>query len=196
MSILSDAWRRARGEEDAVTRALGAPPSQPGARRAHWLPWFISCLLLIVVVGLGVYLWRIHRLRTSTQQPAVTAAAHAALPSTVKTARADVKSSAGLPASHAAAATHPLMNAGAASVSTAPTAAASETAPDAVRAQLPALTVTVHVWNPHPASRFIVANGRMYHEGDQISPGLSLVSITQDGEIVKFKGYLITLGNH
>lgn len=205
MSILSDAWRRARGEEDAVTRALGAPPPQPGARRAHWLPWFISCLLLIVVVGLSVYLWRIHRLTAPAAQSVRTAAAGAPAQATVAVTQVGIKSSAGLQANHAAAATHSPMHTSAASVPTEPAStaatltthtAAPGTAPEAVRAQMPPLQVTVHVWNPHPASRFIVANGQMYHEGDEISPGLSLVSITQDGEIVKFRGYLITLGNH
>lgn len=207
MSILSDAWRRARGEEDAVTRALGAPPPHPGAHRARWLPWIISCLLLIVVVGLSVYLWRIHRLTSSTAQQARTAAAKAPVKPTAGVAREGMKASAGSQARHAPAAATPTpTNRGAASVPMAPAAttiarntdaaASGESAPDAVRAQLPSLEVTIHVWNPHPASRFIVANGRMYHEGDEISPGLSLVSITPDGEIVKFRGYLITLGNH
>ena len=205
MSILSDAWRRARGDEDAVTRALGAPPPQPGARRAHWLPWFITCLLLIVVVGLSVYLWRIHRLTSSAVHPARTAAARAPVQTTVAATQAGIEPSVGLQASHATVATPMPMHTSPASVSTAPTStatnrstgtAASGTASEAIRAQLPPLEVTVHVWNPHPASRFIVANGRMYHEGDEISPGLSLVSITQDGEIVKFRGYLITLGTH
>ncbi len=202
MSILSDAWRRARGEEDSVTRALGAPPPQPGARRAHWLPWFISCLLLIVVVGLSVYLWRTHQLASSSMQAARTEAAKAPVKPTVAAVQAGIKSPAGSQASHAVAAIHTRMSANAASVPVAPAVtrtadtAAPGTAPEAVRAQLPSLEVTIHVWNPHPASRFIMASGRIYHEGDQISPGLSLVSITPDGEIVKFRGYLITLGNH
>ena len=201
MSILSDAWRRARGEEDAVGRALGAPPPQPGSRRAHWLPWVISCLLLIAVVGLSVYLWRIHLLTASSTQSPRTAAARAPVQATAS----GIKSSDGLHATHAIAATHTAMHSIVASTPTEPSsteatrvaaAAPSGTAPDAVRAQLPPLDVTVHVWNPRPNARFIVANGRMYHEGDELAPGLSLVSITQDGEIVKFQGYLITLGNH
>lgn len=207
MSILSDAWRRARGEDDAVTRALGAPPPQPGGRRVHWLPWLLCCLLLIVVVGLSVYLWRTHRLARASVQSGTTAAVKAPVQPSAASGGTGTELPGGSRASHAAStAAHASVNTGPVSVRAAPEAATvaravgaatvPETAPESVRAQLPALAVTVHVWNPHPASRFIVVNGQIYHEGDELMQGLRLVSITQDGEIVNFRGYLITLNGH
>ena len=208
MSILSDAWRRARGEDDAVARALGAPPPQQGGRRVHWLPWLLCCLLLIVVVGLSVYLWRTHRLTGASVQSASTATLKAPVRPTAAAGQAGTRLTDGAQASpaastvaHAPVNTSPVSGKAAAprtaSVARATgAAAASGTAPESVRAQLPELTVTVHVWNPQPASRFIVVNGHIYHEGDELPQGLRLVSITQDGEIVNFEGYLITLNGH
>ena len=72
----------------------------------------------------------------------------------------------------------------------------ADAVPDAVRAQLPALPVTVHVWNPRPAARFIMVNGHVYHEGDALPEGVRLVSITPNGVVVNFKGYLITVNGH
>lgn len=207
MSILSDAWRRARGEEDAVTRALGAPPAQPGARRGHWLPWLLCCLLLAVVVGLGVYLWRSNLLTHAHPQQVPGVAAGKPAGAEAGAAQAGIGSAGGSSAGHAAttAVRTPVKASIAVVRAKAPAtpaahagnvAAAPGTAPEAVRAQLPPLAVTVHVWNPRPASRFIVVGGRIYHEGDELSPGLRLVSITQEGEIVNFRGYLITLNGH
>jgi general secretion pathway protein B len=65
--------------------------------------------------------------------------------------------------------------------------------PDAVRAALPPLVVAVHVWNPQPSARFIIVGGHVYHEGDRLAPRLRLVTITQSGLVVDFRGYLITL---
>ena len=194
MSILSDAWRRARGEEDAVTRALGAPPAQSPARRGHWLPWLLCCLLLVVVVGMGVYLWRSHWL--SRSRPQTVPGAVAAKPAGAGVARVKSKTPAAAAASHVVAARTPAKAGASAARSTAALASPATSAPDAVRAQLPQLTVTVHVWNPRPAARFVIVNGRIYHEGDELQPGLRLVSITPEGEIIEFRGYRITLDGH
>lgn len=213
MSILSDAWRRARGEDEAVMRALGAPSQGPDSGRIHWLPWLLCGLLLMVVVGLSVYLWRIHGLAPSGSPSGGAVTATPVQPAASSRQAAETRSSGGAKVSRrrAAAAIQPPADASRASAAeeAAPTKAktgkaagksaalaVSETVPEAVRAQLPALPVTVHVWNPRPAARFIVVNGQIYHEGDTLPHGMRLVSITADGEIVKFEGYLITLNGH
>ncbi len=200
MSILSDAWRRARGEEDAVTRALGAPPATSAVRRGHWLPWLLCGLLLVVVIGLGVYLWRSHRLSQIPSQPSPAAAGKPGGAGS-GAARVAVKSGVVAPASRVAAKTGaPAVRSAPQPVSAGPAAGGAATAPasapEAVRAQLPPLAVTVHVWNPRPAARFVVVDGRIYHEGDELQPGLRLVRITREGEIVEFQGYRITLSGH
>lgn len=211
MSILSDAWRRARGDEEAVMRALGAP-SRTASGRTHWLPWAISGLLLVVVVGLSVYLWRTHGLSVPGKRSTGTAAVARAHPVASSGQAAPARPSGAAKVRRRAAAASPAPS----GVSAASAKAASkedkgnaagtvgqvgsmkpaDAVPDAVRAQLPALPVTVHVWNPRPAARFIMVNGHVYHEGDALPEGVRLVSITPNGVVVNFKGYLITVNGH
>lgn len=212
MSILFDAWRRARGE-DEVSRALGAPAPEP--RRGGALPWILFGALLVVVVGLGVYLWRVRRSparpatggrsavvssagraaraagAASRQAGAGTRAHRKALSAPVGTSGLTQASQVGAaPATHRTAtdAHRPLV--------TASPSRASEprTVPDAVRAEMPTLDVTVHVWNPEPNARFIMVGGKIYHEGDALGAGMRLLKITRSGEIVRFRGYRIMLG--
>lgn len=56
MSILFEAWRRARGEGQEVARALGAPPAVQ-ASAGRLLPWILCVLLAALAAALGVYLW-------------------------------------------------------------------------------------------------------------------------------------------
>lgn len=213
MSILSDAWRRARGEEDAVSRALGAPPLPDGQRWRRILPWSLCAVLVVLLAGLGVYVWR----STVVRQPVLTARtpkidgnrlpglAATAVPGFKQLGRAGSQARITQPDN---AVTHESGAPGAvraadgeqAEKKAQPQAAqpvvaarAAQTVPDAVRAALPPLTVTVHVWNPRPSSRFIIVGGHVYHEGDMLGPQLRLVSITESGQIVDFRGYLITL---
>lgn len=208
MSILSDAWRRARGESDEVSRALGAPPVGPGERHGHLLPWMLCGVLLVMVVGLGVYLWRSRELAvrhsakaaplsvpthtvssgTTSKETVAHKTASAVVTPPSRTAKASMSTDGSQPpnaAAGAAVASGEQMN---------QPVPASGSVPDSVRAALPPLAVTVHVWNPRPRSRFIVVGGHLFREGESLSPGLRLVSITENGEVVKFRGYLITLG--
>jgi len=211
MSILSDAWRRARGEEEAVMRALGAP-SRKASGRTHWLPWALCGLLLVVVVGLSVFLWRTHRLALPGKQSSGTVAVarvhssassgHAAAIGPSGAAKLRRRAAAGPPApadaSVASAKAVSKENSGTAArtIAQAVSTRTQDAVPEAVRAQLPALPVTVHVWNPRPAARFIMLHGHIYHEGDALPQGLRLVSITPNGEVVNFEGYLITVNGH
>lgn len=210
MSILSDAWRRSRGEEDAVSRALGAPPLPARHSRGRLLPWLLCAVLVIAVVGLGVYVWRSEALRPPApvkrspkiknrmmpgpvatampgSKPLTVSAVHKRIAGSAKT----VKQGSGTPdgAQTAEASRRERVKPSSVIVG----ARAAQTVPDAVRAALPPLAVTVHVWNPRPSSRFIIVNGHVYHEGDTLGPQLRLVTVTESGEIVNFRGYLITL---
>lgn len=208
MSILFDAWRRARGEDTEVTRALGAPAVGP-ARHGGFLPWFLCGVLLVIVAGLGAYLWRVHlgQGRPAGVQAALTGGAGVPASSPVpgpgpaqrKRVLAEKPLAAGPAAPPAAGSPAPAARGKRASGAVqadgeGTPAAASSTVPDSVRAALPPLTVTVHVWNPDPAARFVMVGGHVYHEGDDLGSGLKLVSITPDGEVVRFRGYLVTIG--
>jgi hypothetical protein len=56
MSILSEAWRRARGSDRRLAETLGAPTV--GSReRPPVLPWLLCLLLAALAAGLGVIVW-------------------------------------------------------------------------------------------------------------------------------------------
>lgn len=59
--------------------------------------------------------------------------------------------------------------------------------PDSVRNNLPAMTFSFHVYSESPEQRTIIINDRRVREGDEISAGLKLQSITQDGVVLLFE---------
>ena len=63
--------------------------------------------------------------------------------------------------------------------------------PDAVRNNLPAMTYSFHVYSENPEQRTIIINDRRVREGDEISAGLKLQSITQDGVVLLFEQHRI-----
>ncbi len=63
--------------------------------------------------------------------------------------------------------------------------------PDNVRNNLPAMTFSFHVYSESPEQRTIIINDRRMREGDQISAGLQLQSITSDGVILLFEQHRI-----
>ena len=66
--------------------------------------------------------------------------------------------------------------------------------PDSVRNNLPAMTFSFHVYSETPEQRTIIINDRRVREGDEISAGLKLQSITQDGVILLFEQHRIHIG--
>lgn len=81
MSILSEAWRRARGRHSRWARTLGAVPEAPSARvRPPVLPWLLCALLAALVAGLGVYAWLIHDQARPSPAMRQAPAARASLP--------------------------------------------------------------------------------------------------------------------
>lgn len=59
--------------------------------------------------------------------------------------------------------------------------------PANIRARLPALTLSVHIYSATPASRMANINGQMLREGQQLG-ALQLRSITPRGVILSFEG--------
>lgn len=62
-----------------------------------------------------------------------------------------------------------------------------------VRRELPALDLTIHVFSADPAARFVLVNGERYVEGDQLAPGVNLVSILREGAVVDFRDHRFLL---
>jgi general secretion pathway protein B len=60
--------------------------------------------------------------------------------------------------------------------------------PASLRAELPAMAVTVHAYSPTPKERLLGVNNRLLREGDTLTPELVLERITPDGVILSYKG--------
>lgn len=61
--------------------------------------------------------------------------------------------------------------------------------PAPVRAELPKLLVSGHVWSEEPALRLLSVDDRLLHEGDEAAPGVSLQEITPSGAVFIYKGW-------
>lgn len=61
--------------------------------------------------------------------------------------------------------------------------------PLSVQQELPAMTISVHVYSGKPGDRLVGINNRMLREGAYVDPGLKLEQITPDGMIFGYKGY-------
>ncbi len=68
--------------------------------------------------------------------------------------------------------------------------------PGDVKAMLPDIDFTVHVYNRDPAARVVRVNGKMLGEGDAITGKLRLVEITRGGVIMEAGGHLFQMGVH
>ncbi len=223
MSILFEAWRRARGDSDDIARVLGAPSRDHAGARMRALPWVLCSVLVLALAGLGAYAWWSHEPRhggaavgdTNSQRTSgpvarsATADEHVAarpMPPVARAHQGTPLVSSGVAASRVTAGAgqavpgtrSPPVIERAALASSSPGAgstmgAVEGSAPEAVREALPTLSVTVHVWNPKQRASFIAIGGKTFHDGDTIAPGVRLVRITRQGEIVRFRGYRIKL---
>lgn len=61
------------------------------------------------------------------------------------------------------------------------------------RAQFPALTVEVHVYDAKPALRFTRIDGQRYKEGDTLPGGPQIESINEAGIVFRFRGERVLL---
>jgi general secretion pathway protein B len=61
--------------------------------------------------------------------------------------------------------------------------------PAAIQQEIPAMTISVHAYSPHPANRLVSINNQMLREGGTLPPGLALIEITPDGMVFSYKGY-------
>ncbi len=60
--------------------------------------------------------------------------------------------------------------------------------PDPVQQAVPALTFSFHVYSDNPERRTIIINKRRVREGDAVTPGLVLESITSQGVVLQWQG--------
>ncbi|MDT8449474.1 MAG: general secretion pathway protein GspB, partial [Wenzhouxiangellaceae bacterium] len=65
--------------------------------------------------------------------------------------------------------------------------------PQAQRAKLPKLNLTVHYYASEPADRFVLINGERYREGDRVQGGVKVHEIRRNGVLVEFGDYLVLI---
>lgn len=61
--------------------------------------------------------------------------------------------------------------------------------PEAIRRELPKLTMGGAMYSDSPASRMVIVNGQVLHEGDKLSADLSLLKIQLKSAVFAYKGY-------
>ena len=61
--------------------------------------------------------------------------------------------------------------------------------PDAIRRDLPKLTIGGSIYADVPSSRFLIINGQIFHEGDKLGPELWLEQIKLKAAVLKYRGY-------
>lgn len=87
------------------------------------------------------------------------------------------------------ASSRPPLTPGSVSLAPAPESVPSlETLSAGARRGIPALSLDIHVHSADPDKRFVVINGRRYREGEQLSEGPVLESVTREGAILRQGG--------
>ena len=61
--------------------------------------------------------------------------------------------------------------------------------PEAIRRDLPNLTLGGAMYSDRAASRMLIINGQVFHEGDTLGPDLSLRHIRLKEAVLEFRGY-------
>ena len=65
--------------------------------------------------------------------------------------------------------------------------------PRSIRAELPELSISFHVYAQKPKSRLVSINGRVLREGQSVAEGLTVEEITSEGVILNFNGELFKM---
>ena len=66
--------------------------------------------------------------------------------------------------------------------------------PDALRRELPAMTLGGSMYAEQPALRMVIINGQVVHEGDRLAPELLVQQIRQKSVVLNWRGQAFELG--
>jgi general secretion pathway protein B len=66
--------------------------------------------------------------------------------------------------------------------------------PADVRRELPALAISGATYSASRASRMLIVNGQLYHEGDIIAPNVHLEQIRLKSAVLRYKNYRYSVG--
>lgn len=201
MSYILDALRRADSE-----RGRGVVPglhSQQGSARNDDKPapsnnrLLVGVIVLLVVALLGVLVWNVLS-SPPAPPPVVVAVPPPPIPARPPAlGQPPVLELTELPPGAVdetprPAVRKPVAGATEAAASAAPREArilALSELPEAVRRELPTLTVAGASYSENAASRMLILNGQVFHEGDRVAPGLKLAEIKHKAAVLEYKGY-------
>lgn len=221
MSYILDALRRAQAERERgrlpglQSQPLAPPQASPAdATRQRTLAAAAAGLLLVVAAA-AVWWWlapvpaapRVAEATVPQLPPAATEATGAAaappppapaaaLPLVVSAPTPPPAPPPVLPPPTAEAAPAPAVAVAAAA--SPPAAASASPTPlaalaPALRRQLPPLEVGGSVWSENPASRFVIINGQLVHEGQSAAPGVVVERIAQRFAVLRWRELRIEL---
>jgi len=63
--------------------------------------------------------------------------------------------------------------------------------PETIRRELPPMAIGGSIYSDTPASRFLIINGQIFHEGDQIAKDLKLEQIKLKAAVLRYKSYRV-----
>jgi general secretion pathway protein B len=205
MSLILDALKKSEQERRRDTgpdlQTIHQPVVSRAPRRSYGLAW--GALLLAVNVGALIYWWQQREpAPVAAATPPVVAAPPAPASTPAPAAAVAVPAPAPVappPQGSAVVASEaefaqitPGGNPAAAGAATdeLPIQAVDEL-PEDVRNNLPAMTFSFHVYSGSPQQRTIIINNRRMREGEEVSPGLVLQQITEDGVILLYERHRI-----
>jgi general secretion pathway protein B len=222
MSYILDALRKAEAERErgsvpnihAQPTFAGAPARGARPKSRIWIAVAVVGVLLVIAAALP---WFLMAGRSAAPVPVAASPAPVpapmvspapvavAMPASATAATPAMPAS--TPTSPAVAATTPVParkpkpTPAAASAATASAAApaaeervyAMNELPDDIRRQLPNLSVGGSMYSTTPASRLVIINGQVLHEGERLTPELVLQQIRLKAAVFAFKGYRFTI---
>lgn len=200
MSLILDALKKSEQERQREKAPGLQSIHQPNirvAKNTHRGQWLFFAALLMINAGVLIY-WYLHKtpsIETATRsEPAPAAAASAPIERRESVSAPAPKTSTTSPsAEYAQISPHATPAISAPSDTSAPIEEVGEL-PDEVRNNLPAMTFSFHVYSPNSQQRTIIINNRRMREGEEISAGVQLQEITEDGVILNYDKHRIHIG--
>jgi general secretion pathway protein B len=199
MSLILDALKKSERERQRDKtpglQSIHQPlPRRETPSRKHW--WLIT---VVVVLNAGVLgYWRFQQSTASKSAPTTAIETLASNPSVAAGQKEGAPLNAALPPSPIASEftqiTPTQMSANKPQGDTSLRIDEVGELPDDIRNNLPAMTFSFHVYSTNAQQRTIIINNKRMREGDEISAGLQLQEITEDGVILLTAGRRVHIG--
>lgn len=201
MSLILDALKKSESERQRERapglQSIHRPPAHAQPRsRLPW--WIVGGVLAVNVVVLGYWRWQssaaVPKTAAVEAAPAPEPAAANAPPAASATTAAAPQSDEYTRISPAPAGSSRQPAASQIAMQNAAPILEIGELPDDVRNTLPAMTFSFHVYSANPQQRTIIINNRRMREGEEVSAGVQLQQITEDGVVLLHAGHRIHIG--